>query len=220
MKSAVLAAIATCILAYDPQDIPEDLVEFVEKRWSLVPHPNPKKRRSIKFGTDALTFGELREMRAVLDKGAYRKCRRGALRFDRYCHQYGVDDSDIEEGEIPKYADLRDERQVVNSEGEGVVDSEGEPVMEKFCNFNVEDNDGIVDQYYCLGQQCMFEYCLYRRDKWLEDCVDNDGEVDAANWGDVYNFDTMHGDLASNDGTWDNEVCDAYYAIEENIDGY
>ena len=53
MKSAVLAAIATCILAYNPQDIPEDLVEFVEKRWSLVPHPNPKKNRSIKFGTDA-----------------------------------------------------------------------------------------------------------------------------------------------------------------------
>ena len=107
MKSAVLAAIATCILAYDPQDIPEDLVEFVEKRWSLVPHPNPKKNRSIKFGTDALTFGELRKMRAVLEKPAYRKCRRGAMKFDRYCHQYKVDDSDIDEGEIPKYADLR-----------------------------------------------------------------------------------------------------------------
>ena len=66
MKSAVLAAIATCILAYDPQDIPEDLVEFVEKRWALVDHPNPKKNRQIKFGTDAKTFAELREMRDVL----------------------------------------------------------------------------------------------------------------------------------------------------------
>ena len=110
------------------------------------------------------------------------------MRFDRYCHQYRVDDGDIEEGEIPKYADLRNgERTVVNSEGEEVT--------EKFCNFDVEDDDGIVDQYYCLGQQCMFEYCIHRRDEWLEECVENEGDVEAANWGDVYNFDTMHGDL-------------------------
>ena len=68
-------------------------------------------------------------------------------------------------------------------------------MAEKFCNFDVEDDDGIVDQYYCLGQQCMFEYCIHRRDKWLEGCVANKGDVEDPDWGDVYNFGTMHGDL-------------------------
>ena len=200
MKSAVLAAIATCILAYNPQDIPEDLIEFVEKRWDLVPHPNPKKNRQIKFGTDALEFGELRLLLGGLDRGAFRKCRRGAMRFDRYCHQYRVNDNAIAEGVIPKYADLRnDERPKLDSDGEEEVDSEGEVIMEKFCNFDVEDDDGLadglVDQFYCLGQQCMFEYCIHRRNEWLDECITEEGDVEAANWGDVYNFDTMHGDL-------------------------
>ena len=128
------------------------------------------------------------------------------MRFDRYCHQYRVDDDDIEEGEIPKYADLR-----------RGVDPE---TNEKFCNFDVDDEDGIVDQYYCLGQQCMFEYCIHRRDEWLEECVENEGRLANANWGDVYNFDTMHGDLESNGGDWANAVCDAYYALESDVEDY
>ena len=92
MKFTILAAIATCALSYDPQDIPEDLVEFVTKRWEWAAHPR-RADRSIKVGTHAKDRGELREDLSVVEATEdRRKCRRGVMRFDAYCHQYRVGD--------------------------------------------------------------------------------------------------------------------------------
>ena len=67
----------------------------------------------------------------------------------------------------------------------------------------------------------MFDYCIYRREEWLDECIANQGDVDLPDWGDVYNFDNMHADLESNEdtnGDWENQTCDAYYVLEEILD--
>ena len=48
-----------------------------------------------------------RIMSDVFSLNAYKVCRKGVVRFDKYCHQYKVLDDDIEGGEFPKFADLR-----------------------------------------------------------------------------------------------------------------
>ena len=64
----------------------------------------------------------------------------------------------------------------------------------------------------------MFDYCMFRRDQFIEDCIEADGDIDLPKknpgWGDVYDYGNMHGDLVSNGGEdFDNATCDEYYAL-------
>lgn len=133
-------------------------------------------------------------------KGLPRQCKKGARQFDKYCHQFKIKDGNRRK--TPKYTDY--------TKGTGV------------CAF--EDDD--LSQAICLGQQCMFEYCIYRRDEWLEICEDEDGEVELPveepGWGDVYDYGNMHADLNTNtetDGDFESGVCTEYYRfMDENGD--
>ena len=131
-------------------------------------------------------------------KGLPRQCKRGARQFDRYCHQYMI--ADGREDKTPKYTDY--------TGGTGVCD-------------HADD----LSQAICLGQQCMFEYCIWRRDEWLDNCADEEGEVELPvvdpSWGDVYDYGNMHADLDTNEdteGDFVSAVCTEYYAfIDENL---
>ena len=65
----------------------------------------------------------------------------------------------------------------------------------------------------------MFDYCIFRKEQFLAECIAADGNdiaLPKANpgWGDVYNYGNMHGDLVSNGGEdFDNATCDDYYAL-------
>ena len=144
-----------------------------------------------------MTKEELKDLLADLDKGAKKKCAKGVRKFDAYCHQYRVTQKKVDRGEIPKYADL------TNENGE--------------CDYAVDDGEAL-EQLACLGQDCMFDYCIHRRDQFLEDCIEEDGERELDAWGDVYDFGNMHGDLASNGGDWANETCDGYYELKEQLE--
>ena len=197
MKFTILAAIATFALAYDPQaDFPEGLNEDVRLRWARG-EPRREGKKGPKEGTDAITREELKDVLADLDKGAKKKCAKGVRKFDAYCHQYAVSQKKVDRGVIPKYADL------TNDAGE--------------CDYDVE-GDEALEQLACLGQDCMFDYCLHRRDQFLADCIENDGDRELDNWGNVYDFGEMHGDLASNGGDWENTTCDAYYELRDELE--
>ena len=65
----------------------------------------------------------------------------------------------------------------------------------------------------------MFEYCIWRRDEWLEICADEEGEVELPvnnpGWNDVYDYGNMHDDLDTNaatEGEFTSEICTEYYA--------
>jgi len=70
----------------------------------------------------------------------------------------------------------------------------------------------------------MFEYCIYRRDEWLEICEEEEGEVELPveepGWGDVYDYGNMHADLNTNtetEGDFVSGVCTDYYThMDEN----
>ena len=72
----------------------------------------------------------------------------------------------------------------------------------------------------------MFDYCIWRREQWLQECEDEEGEIalprNEPGWGDVYNYGNMHADLESNDATdgdFVNAICTEYYdLIEDNAD--
>merc|ERR1739844_279858 len=72
---------------------------------------------------------------------------------------------------------------------------------------------------HCLAQDCMFDYCIARKEAWLEECIAEEGDIDLPEdepgWGDVYNYGNMHGDLESNGGDWPNAICDKYYEYIE-----
>ena len=94
-------------------------------------------------GTDALDY------QAVADSGAHTEyCLREAKAFDSYCHQYKT-----KEGKAPRYADY--------TEAEDNRD----------CS-HWEDGDGVTkESAHCLAQDCMFDYCLWRRDEQLKRCA-------------------------------------------------
>merc|ERR1719461_305649 len=123
-----------------------------------------------------------------------RQCRRGARQFDAYCHQYGVRDGHPRK--TPKYTDY---------------------TTDGVCAFDDE-----LSQAICLGQQCMFEYCLYRRDEWIEQCEEDAGDIELPKvepgWGDVYDYGNMHADLDTNedtDGDFVSQVCTDYYTFKD-----
>merc|ERR1719330_1758873 len=72
--------------------------------------------------------------------GATAYCLRESKKFDIYCHQYNAGPD-----QLPRYADF-------TAEGE---DGDGEPTTEGA---------------YCLAQDCMFDYCIWRRDERLIAC--------------------------------------------------
>ena len=82
----------------------------------------------------------------VADSGVHTAyCLREARQFDAYCHQYKV-----KEGKAPRYADYTeapDNRQ---------CDHWGDAKLEA----------------HCLAQDCMFDYCLWRRDQQLLACAE------------------------------------------------
>ena len=94
-------------------------------------------------GTDALDY------QAVADSGEHTAyCLKEARMFDAYCHQYKA-----KEGKAPRYADY--------TEAEDNRD----------C-FHWEDGDITKSAAHCLAQDCMFDYCLWRRDQQLEVCAE------------------------------------------------
>ena len=201
MKFSALAAIAALTSAklyricdegesYTRKCIPESLVGEWKARYTPEERTIEDRRgrevtRNVPVGTDAYTLEEL----GALD----RACRKTTLAFDSYCHQYRFrEDSDVEEDkvDIPKYADFRDD--------------------DGACAY---DEDAARLQ--CEYQQCMFEYCLHRRDQWVAQC----GEAVLAGarpekrpgWGQVYSYKNM--ERALRDGSFENETCEAY--VEE-----
>jgi hypothetical protein len=48
----------------------------------------------------------------------------------------------------------------------------------------------------------MFEYCLARRDEWIDECEDVAGDIELPKeepgWGNVYDYGNMYADLESN----------------------
>merc|ERR1712079_358951 len=100
-----------------------------------------------KVGTDALNYG------ALEDAGeATVYCLRESRAFDKYCHQYNA-----KEGKAVRYADF-----TVDGDCTSWEDEDGEPTTESV---------------YCLAQDCMFDYCLWRRDEQLATC-----EAFVADW--------------------------------------
>ena len=70
-------------------------------------------------------------------------CLKEARMFDAYCHQYKA-----KEGKAPRYADY----------------TEAEDNRE--CG-QWEDDESAA---HCLAQDCMFDYCLWRRDEQRKQC--------------------------------------------------
>ena len=131
-------------------------------------------------------------------KGLPKTCKKGARQFDAYCHQYGIKE-DNAKGKEPRYADYTD--------ADGTCDSYTD----------------ILEKVHCLAQDCMFDYCMFRRDQFLEDCIEADGDIDLPKknpgWGDVYDYGNMHGDLVSNGGDlFDNATCDVYYELIDTVE--
>ena len=118
-------------------------------------------------------------------------CLKEARMFDAYCHQYKA-----KEGKAPRYADY----------------TEAEDNRE--CGQWTDDESAA----HCLAQDCMFDYCLWRRDEWVEDCeaaVENGTQMPSRpGWGQVYSYGNMHNDLLAGDFTSD--TCTEYYEVKED----
>ena len=81
--------------------------------------------------------------------GATAYCLRESKAFDKYCHQYNP-------GKKLKYADFTD----------------GGDVPSEICAEWEDDGAPTTESVYCLAQDCMFDYCLWRRDEQLDACED------------------------------------------------
>jgi hypothetical protein len=92
-----------------------------------------------------------------------KQCRKGARQFDAYCHQYNVRDG--HRRKTPKYTDYKiyPEEQPDEEQPDGEQPDEEQP--DGFCEFTDQ-----LSQAVCLREQCMFEYCLFRRNEWIDDC--------------------------------------------------
>ena len=122
-----------------------------------IPELNPKRRpRSMKSlhrarwvdngdGPVGTFVGNYEGIAAEDVKGT---CIKQMKAFDSYCHQYAIpNDSD----RAPRYGDYTDLE--VGEVGDGSQCDQWDKPTEKF---------------YCLAQDCMFEYCLWRRDTYIE----------------------------------------------------
>ena len=75
-------------------------------------------------------------------------CKRQADEFDKECHQYPRTTGNGN----PRYGDYTD--------GSGNTDGTQ-------CNNWTTDEE----ESFCLGQDCMFDYCILRRNQYMEDCL-------------------------------------------------
>lgn len=76
------------------------------------------------------------------------KCVASMKAFDTYCHQYKIANGSTE---VPKYGNY-------TNLGEGMVGD----------GTQCDDWEDDQEKFYCLAQDCMFEYCLWRRDTYIE----------------------------------------------------
>ena len=81
--------------------------------------------------------------------GATAYCLRESKKFDIYCHQYNAGPD-----QLPRYADFT---------------AEGDP-SERCAEWEDEDGEPTIEGAYCLAQDCMFDYCIWRRDERLIAC--------------------------------------------------
>ena len=112
-----------------------------------------------KVGTNALDYEDYE------NSGTTAYCLRESKAFDKYCHQYNA-----KEGKPPRYADFTG-----GPEGDSLGCEDGWEEVD-------EDGDPIVttEAAYCLAQDCMFEYCLWRRDQQLVTCEEFVDDWEAA----------------------------------------
>ena len=118
-------------------------------------------------------------------------CKKGVKQFDAYCHQYWVKTDNGKKE--PRYADYT--------------------LEDGSCDY-----EDLLEEVHCLAQDCMFDYCMFRKEQFLAKCKELNGDIALPKadpgWGDVYNYGNMHGDLVSNGGEdFDNATCDDYYAL-------
>ena len=113
-----------------------------------------------KEGSDALNYA------ALADAGEFTAyCLRESKAFDKYCHQYNA-----KPNKAPRYADFTD----------------GSDDPTQICAEWVDDDGAATtESVYCLAQDCMFDYCLWRRDEQLERCEEFVAEWDAATFDDA-----------------------------------
>lgn len=97
-----------------------------------------------KVGSDQFEFSDI-GADASEDINGY--CASQADDFDKQCHQFSRSTGSGN----PRYGDYTD-----GGKREGAQ-----------CN----DWQTDVEKSYCLGQDCMFDYCLLRRDQYVEDCL-------------------------------------------------
>ena len=129
-------------------------------------------------------------------KGLPKTCKKGVRQFDAYCHQYGIKTNNGKKE--PRYADYT--------------------LEDGTCDYA-----DTLEEVHCLAQDCMFDYCIFRKEQFLEECKAANGDIALPKadpgWGDVYNYGNMHGDLVSNGGEdFDNGTCDDYYALIDTED--
>ena len=124
--SLLIATIATYATARKYKNPPESMMGEFSVRWTM---ENDKK-----VGSHALTATEI--------DGLPKICRRDAVKFDFYCHQYNVG-QDSEKS--PRYANYMED-----SNGDGL----------ETCDVWTQDEEQLL----CLGQSCLFEYCICKRD--------------------------------------------------------
>ena len=198
MKTSALATLAAFASAkatipcvdgdYKPKCTPEGLVGTWEARWEVEPKEITFTDRRGRERTKTIRY------KKGSDEADYdqidEKCRKVARKFDSYCHQFNISDNVDKEAITPKYADFGD------------------------CDQQSEH----LEQLQCLSQQCMFDYCLWRRDDWVEDCeaaVEDGTQIpQRPGWGQVYSYGNMHNDLLAGDFTSD--TCTEYYEVKED----
>ena len=137
-----------------------------------------------------------------------RECKKNVKKFDKYCHNVGKG-----KGE-KKYSDYRDD--------------------DLQCSYCTVGDDGLCTdveneprQFHCIAQQCAFDYCIWYRDQYIEACeqsVEDEIDVpDLPNWGDVYNYDELHGDYLlwyESDGQegFTTQMCVDYYRMYDDAE--
>merc|ERR1712109_251741 len=88
---------------------------------------------------------------ALEDAGeATKYCLKESQAFDKYCHQYNAKPNKVKYGDFTVGGD---------------------------CTSWEEDGEPTTESVYCLAQDCMFDYCLWRRDEQLATC-----EAFVADW--------------------------------------
>merc|ERR1712156_112795 len=100
---------------------------------------------------------------ALEDAGeATKYCLKESQAFDKYCHQYNAKPNKVKYGDFTVGGD---------------------------CTSWEDDGEPTTESVYCLAQDCMFDYCLWRRDQQLDTC-----EAFVADWESAVNAATAAAD--------------------------